>query len=55
MLASLLVRQVVMEIRRRMFEEPRNADEQREQYEDDQDPECDGGVLPPRDPSYAFA
>jgi hypothetical protein len=44
-----------MEIRWGMFDEPRDADEQREKYEDDQDPKCDGGVLPPRDPSNAFS
>ena len=49
------VHQVVMVIVWRMFDEPRNADKQHDQYEDDEDPELNGGVLPPLDPAYPFA
>jgi hypothetical protein len=38
-----------------MFDEPRDAGEQHDQHEDDEDPELDGGVLPPLDPPDSFA
>jgi hypothetical protein len=44
-----------MVIRWRMFDEPRDTDQQREQHEDDEDPELDGGVPPPLDPTCPFA
>jgi hypothetical protein len=44
-----------MVIRWRMFDEPRDADQEHEQHEGDENPQLDGGVLPPLDPLYAFA
>jgi hypothetical protein len=38
----------------RMFDEPRNSNKQHDQYEDDEDPELNGGVLPPLDAAYPF-
>jgi hypothetical protein len=43
-----------MASRWRMFDEPRDADEQREQHDGNEDPELDGGILPPLDPPYLF-
>jgi hypothetical protein len=46
---------MVMVIVWRMFDEPRDADKQHDQYDDDENPELDGGVPSPPDPSYPSA
>jgi hypothetical protein len=38
-----------------MFDEPRDADEQHEQNENDEDPKLKGAVFPPLNPPYPFA
>jgi hypothetical protein len=45
----------VMMCRWRMLDEPRDADQQQDQHEDDEDPQLDRGILPPLDPPYPLA
>ena len=46
---------MMMMLHRRMFDEPRDADEQQEQHQDNDDPQFNGRVPAPLDPAYTFA
>jgi hypothetical protein len=46
---------MMMMLRRRLFDEPREANEQQKQHEHNDDPQFNGRVPAHRDPSDAFA